>query len=297
MVVLVLITVMTVTAMAQQRTGSVAPGFFDFWKLPRVWVGALFCIAGLVLLAKSWICHHLRLFFLVIIFFFFGILYILPLGSFTRGLSLHPSPLCLIEKPFIFLKAGRGVPIIFLSIVASILVLSIIGNKLFCGWVCPVGVLQEIIHRIPFPEHFKKKLPFKWTNMIRIAVFLLFLVLLFFAGFSIYGYLNPFEFFHFGFQLIAIVMLLVTLIASLFIFRPFCYFLCPLGLITWLAEHIAIVKVKVDGDKCTKCNICVEKSPCPTVPSILEGKKSRPDCHPCGRCIEVCPEKALRFRA
>jgi len=40
----------------------------------------------------------------------------------------------------------------------------------------------------------------------------------------------------------------------------------------------------------------VKKSPCPTVPSILEGKKSRPDCHACGACIEACPENALKFK-
>jgi ferredoxin-type protein NapH len=67
-------------------------------------------------------------------------------------------------------------------------------------------------------------------------------------------------------------------------------------LLTWLAEHISILRVRLDKEACTNCMICVKKSPCPTVPSILEGKKSRPDCHACGACIEACPENALKFK-
>ena len=271
------------------------PSFFYFWTLPRVWVGALFCVTGLILLVKSWVTHNVRLIFLPVILFVFGIFSALPLGSVTKGMSLHPSPFCIMEKPFLFLQAGRSIPVVFLSLLVSVIVLSILGNKLFCGWVCPVGALQEIVHRIPLPEKFKVKLPFKVTNSIRIGLFFLFLILLFAAGMSLYAYVNPFEFFHFGWQFLAILILAVVLVAALFIFRPFCYLICPLGLVTWIAEHVSLFKIRLNKDKCTKCNICIEKSPCPTIPSILDGKKSRPDCHPCGRCIEVCPEKALKF--
>ena len=280
---------------AQQGSGQKTPGFFSYWKLPRVWMSAVFSLIGLVLLMKSWVTRNLRFLSLVVIFFVFTILSILPLGSFARGMGMHPSPLCVMEKPFMFLNLGRGIPIIFISIFVSIVILTIIGNKLFCGWVCPLGAIQEIIHRIPLPRKLKIKLPFQMTNSVRILIFILFIILLFSIGKSIYPYLNPFEFFHWGFGLLAIVCFVVALVAGIFIFRPFCYVICPLGLFTWIFEHVSLVRVKLDKDKCTQCNICVEKSPCPTIPSILDEKKSRPDCHPCGRCIEVCPENALKF--
>ncbi len=44
-----------------------------------------------------------------------------------------------------------------------------------------------------------------------------------------------------------------------------------------------------------ECNLCIKMSYCPAVKSILEGKKTHPDCFACGRCIGICPEKALRF--
>ncbi len=294
--VILLVLTFVVPVWAQEEGARKAPGFFDFWKRPRIWVSGVFSVIGLALLMKSWVTRSLRLLSLVVVFFTFAILSILPLGSFARGMSMHPSPMCVIEKPFLSLNAGRGIPLMFFSIFASIGVLTIIGNKLFCGWACPLGAIQEILHRIPISRKLKIKLPFKITNLVRILVFILFVILTFGVGHSIYAYLNPFEFFHWGFGVIASIAIALTLIAALFIFRPFCYVLCPLGLFTWFLEHISLFRVKLNKELCTDCNVCIDKSPCPTVPFILKGKRIRPDCHPCGRCIEVCPEQALKFK-
>ena len=303
-------------------------GFFGVWTLPRVWIGAIFCLIGLFLLMKSWVSHTVRqdehgqqvevellmksrvshtvrLLSLTVTFFAFGVVLILPLGDFARGMSIHPSPVCIVTKPFLFMNAGRTVPAVFLSILAFVAVFTIVGNKLFCGWVCPIGAVQEIFHRIPLPKELKVKLPFVISNTVRFVLYVVFLLVILAGGryihglpanVSIYDYFNPFEFLFWEFQPLMIVVFLVTLIAAVFMFRAFCYLVCPLGLVTWILEHLSLVKVRVDKQKCTNCNICVEESPCPAVPSILEERKSRPDCHACGRCIEVCPEKALEFR-
>ena len=99
-----------------------------------------------------------------------------------------------------------------------------------------------------------------------------------------------------GFETLVIFVMAVTLIAAIFIFRPFCYLLCPIGLFTWILEHISLAKIRLNEEKCTECNVCIDKSPCPAVPAIMEGKRSRPDCHACGACQEVCPVDALKFR-
>jgi polyferredoxin len=272
-------------------------GFLDVWLLPRVWVSAIFCLIGLILLMTARVSHRLRLLVLPIIFFAFAVFWMLPLGDFTRGMGPHPSPLCVMTKPFVFAKAGYEVPVVFFAILAAFAILSVVGNKLFCGWVCPIGALQEIAHRIPLPDRLKIKLPFLTTNIIRGAVFAAFLVVLAVAELNIYDYANPFEMLHWSYELGALAALVLTSAAALFMFRPFCYLVCPLGMMTWALEHVSIVKVKVDKDACTECNICVEESPCPAVSSILNERVSRPDCHACGRCIESCPEHALRFRA
>ncbi len=275
--------------------GKRGMGFFDVILLPRVWVGALFCLAGMGLMMKAWVHRKLRLVILGVVFSLFGILPALPLGNFVPGMGLHPSPVCAVTKPFLFLSAGGGVPVIFITILAFIAVFSIIGNKLFCGWACPIGAIQELFNELPLNKKFKITLPFRVTNPIRIAIYLVFLALVLASGTGIYGYFNPFHFLHWRFELYTIMVMLIVLTASLFVFRPFCYLVCPVGLFTWVLEHFSLVKVEVDSHNCKECNICIKRSHCPAVRSILEGMKTRPDCFACGRCISICPEKALRF--
>jgi polyferredoxin len=150
---------------------------------------------------------------------------------------------------------------------------------------------------VPLPKKSKIKLPFKLTNALRAGVLLMFIVFVLYGSLSIYDYFNPFEFLHWQFGLFASIALTLTLIASLFLFRPFCYCICPLGIITWVFEHVSLIKMKVNRDKCTNCNVCLKESSCPSVPSILHRNNLRPDCHACGRCLEVCPENALEFKS
>jgi polyferredoxin len=283
-------------AWAAEAEGAGPPGVMDILLLPRVWVGIIFCVAGLILLLSGRATRNVRVAILPVIFFVFGVLAVLPLGSFARGMGLHPSPVCAITRPFQFIYNDRSIPVMFFTILGVIGVLSIAGNKLFCGWVCPLGAIQELVHRIPIPGRLRTVLPFGVTNAVRILVFVAFVIVVFITGTSIYDYFNPFEFFHWSWELIAGIALLLTLLISLAVFRPFCYLACPIGLATWLLEHVSIVRIRLDREACTDCDLCVKKGTCPAVAPILAGKKSRPDCHACGDCINICPKGALKFK-
>jgi ferredoxin-type protein NapH len=283
-------------AWAQDAGGGRPVRFLDIWALPRVWIGALFCVAGLVLLGRFLVRRRVRLAAVSAAFLVFAVVSALPLGALSRGMGIHPSPVCTVTRPFQFLAAGRGVPVVFIALLAFVALFSILGNKLFCGWVCPIGALQEAFHRLPIAGARTVKLPFRLTNAVRALLFVAFLIVVFTTGVSLYDYFNPFEFLHWGFDVVAVVALAAVLVAAIFMFRPFCYLACPLGLFTWLLEHVSLIRVKLDKPRCNNCNTCALLSPCPAVPAILARRKSRPDCHACGRCIEVCPEKALGFR-
>ncbi len=270
-------------------------GFWDYFTLSRVWLGFIFGIGGMVLLSRSLVSKGVRILSLLLALFFFGLFTPLFSGSFAQGLGMHPSPMCLVEKSIIFLLDQGRVPLRFLALLTSVAILTIIGNKLFCGWVCPVGALQELINEIPLSRKVKIRLPFILTNSVRILVFALFLIVLVSANISIYGYTNPFEFFQFRWVIWSVLTLAVTMIASLFIFRPFCYFLCPLGLVTWVLEQISIFRVKRDGD-CISCDRCDTSTYCPAVPAVLKGKRIRPDCFSCGRCLRQCPKNVLKYK-
>lgn len=271
------------------------PGFWDVLTLPRVWVGALSCLAGAAILVRRRGVRAARNVALPIIFIVFGVVAVLPLGSFARGMGLHPSPVCTVTKPFLFLEAGRGVPVVFSAILVSIAVFSIVGNKLFCGWVCPVGALQELAHDLPPARRRRLKLPFKVTNWIRVTAFAVFLAMVLVVGTSIYDRINPFHALHWTFALYEMAVLLVVLAAAVFIFRPFCYLLCPLGLFSWLLEQFSVARVRVDGDKCITCYNCVDQAPCPAAAAVVNGARIRPDCHACGKCLDTCSENAISF--
>jgi polyferredoxin len=294
-VVALLASVLAVPAWAEGLGHEKAADVFLFLR-PRDWISLIFCGIGLLYLIKSRLRYETRLWILGLVFFAFGIFSALPFGRFASGMALHPSPLCVITKPFLFLSAGYAVPAMFITLLAFIGIVSVVGNKLFCGWSCPIGAIQEIVHRIPLLRRWKTKLPFKVTNGLRVLLSVLFLVAVFSLSIDIYDYVNPFEALHWDFEIWLMGILFVVLAASLFLFRPFCYLLCPVGLLTWGLEHISIARVKLDRDACDDCNLCVKESPCPTVPAILEGRRSRPDCHACGICVAACPKAALKFR-
>ena len=196
-------------------------------------------------------------------------------------------------KQFIF-------PAVFACVLALIAFLSILGNKLFCGWVCPIGALQELFHLIPLPLT-KIKPPFAALNALRGVLLISYVPVLLFLGTPLYDYFNPFELLHWPvgtdfWVLYAWAVVAIVMAASLFIYRPFCYSICPIGILTWLLEKISLAKIRFHRDKCNSCNICIKKSPCLAMASILAEKHMRPDCYACGKCIEVCPTDALKFK-
>ena len=283
----------------QEGGGHQRPGVLDILLIPRMWMTVIFSVAALVILMRCRISRRLRLAWLSVVFIVFAVLTALPLGSFARGMGMHPSPVCSITKPFLFAQAGRSIPIVFFVLLGVISVLSIAGNKLFCGWACPLGAAQEIPQRIPMRKKLRDRLhimlPFRLTNTIRTLGYVAFIVVLLTAGRSIYDYINAFDFFHWGFGSVAVIAFGVTIVASVFIFRPFCHLVCPIGLYTWLLERLSITKIRLNRDGCNMCEACVTLTNCPAVPALLEGRKVTADCHACGQCISVCPKDALRY--
>ncbi|MDY6967599.1 MAG: 4Fe-4S binding protein [Spirochaetota bacterium] len=180
----------------------------------------------------------------------------------------------------------------------TISILSLIGNKIFCGWVCPVGAFQEIINLSPFFSKRKIKIAFWKSNLVRLILFAAFIPILLLMGRIIY--FNPFAPVRWGisgnnWEFYSWFLLSAMLVASFFIYRPYCYFICPIGLITWLLEQISPNKIIYFREKCSNCKTCIKDSSCPTVESILQEKHILPDCHSCGKCVEVCPNDALKF--
>ncbi|MEA2061868.1 MAG: 4Fe-4S binding protein [Thermodesulfobacteriota bacterium] len=180
--------------------------------------------------------------------------------------------------------------------------LAVIGNKLICGWACPFGALQELIYSIPVLKKIKKhKLSFAFTNTIRGSLFVVMLLFLFGIagdrkGMVIYHYLNPFNLFNLDFETFSIVLtILISLLGSFYVYRPFCQFICPFGFISWIAERFSIFRVRVDKEKCTQCGLCIKACPLEAAKGLINGSKLPADCFSCGRCLNVCPVDAIKY--
>ncbi|WP_020587645.1 4Fe-4S binding protein [Desulfobacter curvatus] len=180
--------------------------------------------------------------------------------------------------------------------------LAIAGNKLVCGWACPFGAFQELIYSIPVLKRIKqKKLAFALTNTIRVLVFIVMLMLLFGVigrrrGFVIYHYINPFNLFNMDIESISVALaILFSLLGSFLFYRPFCQFICPFGLVSWMAERLSIFRVRIHKDRCTQCGACIQACPLGAAKGRVQDTILPADCFSCGRCLNVCPFDAIQY--
>jgi polyferredoxin len=180
--------------------------------------------------------------------------------------------------------------------------MTFIGVKLVCGWGCPVGTLQELLYRLPLLGSLKKKrIPFWISNSIRVlffAFFLIFLLGLFFGwkDQSLYRYFNPFKLFEWNFRVTAPIFVILIFGLSLIHYRPYCMFVCPFGLFSWLIQDVSIFKIRVNQDTCLDCGKCGRACPTGAAGGILEGKTFKADCFSCARCLNACPNDSLEYR-
>jgi len=276
--------------------------FTEYLLFPRIWLSVLAGLGGWLLIRMVGIKKQVRIIYLAAVFIIFAVLPMFHGVGFFAKLSPHPSPLCAFAKPILFsLQEGQLIfPPVFAGVLAMIALLSIAGNKLFCGWVCPIGALQETVY-LCFPRLKKLRIPFAAASSVRIGLLILFVPILLGFGMYIYGYFNPFEILHWPvgtdfWTLYAWAVIMLVVVLSLFLYRPFCHIICPIGALTWFLEHLSIARIRLRKETCNNCRVCVSKSPCSAMEAILAGKRARPDCYACGACVAACPADALQFR-
>ncbi len=87
------------------------------------------------------------------------------------------------------------------------------------------------------------------------------------------------------------VLLLVTVVLSVLIYRPFCKYICPLGAVYSVFNPISVFRYCVDREKCTGCGMC--KKVCKMQVDPVE-HANHLECIRCGECKKACPVKAIR---
>ena len=200
-------------------------------------------------------------------------------------------------------------------VVGLLLMFGLLLGRVICGFLCPFGLIQELLHRIPTKKVKKSPLTRRLSRVkyVVLAVFALAIPAWFalrrlpLPGFC--KYICPAGTLEGALMLLLhpandalramtgglfwwkFTVMIAVLTACVFLFRAFCRFLCPLGALYSLMAKIALLGVKVDRDRCTDCGACVRVCKM-DIRRVGDG-----ECVHCGSCIDICPAKAISFRA
>ena len=243
-------------------------------------LGFLYAIAGILVCAVLWKWDYLSRKRTVI-----------PLILTTLAGFILFSPIIPWQFQLLIIQIVTGEPLVVAAFIglALFLLLTFLFGRIFCGYFCPVGVVQELASWI---------LPWKWEVpdrriplVVRSVVFLGIIVLAFFSV-SVLQTIGVGSFFHLSVSSLAFWIFVAIILLSIVVYRPFCRFICPIGVL--FAPFSAKSRYAfVRTDACIKCGKC--ERVCPTDEAGADASKS--ECYMCGRCVEVCPVKgALIFK-
>ena len=196
-----------------------------------------------------------------------------------------------------------------------LILLGVLLGRFICGFLCPFGWLQELLHKIPGKKLSTKKL--KPLTYLKYVILLLAVVLLPALIVNDVGmgdpyfckYICPQGVLEGAIPLAAanesiraalgalftrkLIILIAVVVLSVLFFRPFCKWICPLGAFYALMNKVSLLGIQVDTSKCVSCGKCAR-----TCQMDVDITKSPNDteCIRCGKCIRACPTEAIRFR-
>ena len=201
-------------------------------------------------------------------------------------------------------------------VVGFIMLVGALCGRFVCGWLCPFGLFQDLLHKIPF---IKKIKTFKGDMILRklkYVILALFVIILPMCVVDAVGigdpwfckYICPVGTAEGGIALVLLneglrqtigwlytwkmAILIVLIVLSVIIYRPFCRYLCPLGAIYGAFNKISAIGLHCDKDKCVSCRKCERVCKMAVYPA--ETPKSA-ECIKCGLCVKECPTKALHL--
>lgn len=233
------------------------------------------------------------------------------------GLNCYSCPGALGSCPIGSLQAtlgNRNYKFAF-YVLGFLMIVGAFFGRLVCGWLCPFGLVQDLLYKIPFFKKLKK-LPgdkfLKWLKFVILALFVIILPLFAVDAFgqgkpwfceyicpsgtlgagvpltilneglrSIIGWLYTWK--------MAILVLIIFL--SILVYRPFCRYLCPLGAIYGLFNPVSLYRYKIDEKKCVSCGAC--QKACKLDIKTFATPNSM-ECIRCGDCIKACPHNAIK---
>lgn len=199
-------------------------------------------------------------------------------------------------------------------ITGFLILLGVLLGRFICGFLCPFGWLQELLHKIPSKKLSTKKL--KPLTYLKYIILLLAVVLLPTLAVNDVGMGDPFFCKYIcpqgvlegaiplslvnegirvalGTLFVQKLFILIAVVAlSILFYRPFCKWICPLGAFYALLNKISLLEIKMDEQKCVSCGKCAASC---KMDVDVRKTPNHAECIRCGKCITACPAEALCF--
>ena len=232
------------------------------------------------------------------------------------GLNCYSCPGALGSCPIGALQAVLGSPGKNFSfyVIGFLMAVGALMGRFVCGWLCPFGLVQDLLYRIPFYRKVKSLPGHRWLKYLKYVILLVFVILLPLIAVDIIGQGSPWfcklicpaGTLEGGWTLPILnaslrpalgwlftwksFLLILILFLSVVSYRPFCKYLCPLGAVYSIFNPIAFYRLRVDEGKCTKCGDCSKACP---MEITVHKKPNSLECIRCGRCKAACPTGAI----
>ena len=224
------------------------------------------------------------------------------------SLLLFPVSIWYMSPYLIMQGASEGIMTGSFIVFAAMLITSPFLGRLFCGWICPMGGLQECLFAV------NEKAPKQgWRNRIKYVIWAVWIAAVTLCFIFRKGTVRVDIFYmtDHGISVSQIgnyiiyygVIILVLIPAVLFGKRIFCHYFCwmapfmILGVKITRFLHLPRLQIVAKQEKCVSCHLCEKNCPMalPVTEMIQEGKDFGAECIQCGSCIDHCPGGVLRY--
>ena len=190
-------------------------------------------------------------------------------------------------------------------VMGFIILFGAIFGRVVCSFLCPFGLFQELLYSIK-TKKVKKNIWTRRFTIVKYFILILFVIILPFIinAPAFCKYICPMGtlsagLFHTIFNedlrnvvgvlfSVKLIILFIVVGLSIFIFRFFCRFICPLGAIYSFFNRHAIFRLNIDKNLCSHCNACINNC-------LMDVKcVGDRECIECGECIKTCHMNAIK---
>jgi polyferredoxin len=175
---------------------------------------------------------------------------------------------------------------------------TLLVGVLFCGWICPLGTLQDWAYKLGRKLKLPLfRMPYKVQRYLQLSRYILYFLLTLGVTFTVLqgtknlsALMKSKEI-----ALASLIVLIIFVLVGIFFNRPFCNYICTGGARRGLWSVIRIIGIRRDTSRCINCKLCSKS--CPMNIDVANTDFVRhPNCIGCMSCLSACPKNCISFR-